>query len=178
MSIRQTSQNLAKNWFNDPVKRYSTLGAVLVLGVGLSYFNGTEQIHHAHLATPIIQGEQLHYPANHPQLNLLNTAVGVAAKSVAVDVPARLSWNEERTQRIYPAFAGRVQQLNVDIGQTVVPGQVLATLASPDFGSAQADTAKAMADAKVAEQAYKRMVTLFEADAVSKKDLELAEANW
>ena len=178
MSIRQTSQNLAKSWFNDPVKRYGALGAMVVLGIGLSFFNSTEHIHPPHLATPIIQGQQLHYPSNHPQLSLLNTAVGVAANSVAIEVPARLSWNEERTQRIYPAFAGRIQQLNADIGQTVVPGQVLATLAAPDFGSAQADTAKAMADAKVAEQSYRRMVTLFESDAVSKKDLELAEANW
>ena len=178
MSIRQTTRNLAKAWFNDPIKRYGASAVVVMVLIGLSYFNGTEQLRHQHLAAPIMQGQQLHYPANHPQLSLLGTAAAIAAQSVYVELPARLTWNEERTQRIYPAFAGRVQQLNVDIGQNVVPGQVLATLASPDFGSAQADTAKAIADAKVAEQNYKRMSILFDGDAVSKKDLELSEANW
>jgi cobalt-zinc-cadmium efflux system membrane fusion protein len=86
-------------------------------------------------------------------------------------------WNEERTQRIYPAFAGRVLSLNADIGQSVSAGQVLATLASPEFGAAQADTAKAMADAQVAERALARHQTLFEADVISRKELDLTEAD-
>ena len=169
---------MTKSWFNDPVKRIGIGAVVAVLLIGLSFFNVTEHAQQPHVAAPIIQGQQLHYPADHPQLKLLNTVPAVAAKNVFIDMPARLSWNEERTQRIYPAFAGRVQHLAVDIGQAVVPGQTLATLASPDFGAAQADTAKAMADAQVAEQSRARMVTLYEADAVSKKDLELAQAEW
>ena len=85
-------------------------------------------------------------------------------------------WNEERTQRIYPAFAGRVLSLNADIGQSVNAGQVLATLASPEFGAAQADTAKAMADAQVADRALARHQTLFEADVISRKELDSTEA--
>lgn len=178
MSIRQTAQNKASTWLNTPLKR-SVLGAVTLTAIaGAAYWSNGEPALHAHVPEPIIQGQQLHYPAGHPQLALLLSTPATAAQSVTVELPARLTWNEERTQRIYPAFAGRVQQLMVDIGQNVAPGQVLATLASPDFGAAQADTAKAMADAKVAEQAHARMVALFEGDAVSKKDLELAESNW
>lgn len=160
------------------MKRYGLAAIALTAVVGVSYMNSSEPLMAPHVAEPIIQGQQLHYPANHPQLALLVSTPVTAAQSVTVELPARLTWNEERTQRIYPAFAGRVQQLLVDMGQTVTPGQVLATLASPDFGAAQADTAKAVADAKVAEQAHARMLTLYEGDAVSKKDLELAEANW
>jgi len=87
-----------------------------------------------------------------------------------------LVWNEERTQRIYPAFAGRVMSLSADIGQSVNAGQVLATLASPEFGAAQADTAKAMADAQVADRALARHQTLFEADVISRKELDSTEA--
>jgi cobalt-zinc-cadmium efflux system membrane fusion protein len=177
MSIRQTATDTTSNWLNTPMKRYGLAAITLTLVVGALYWNNSAPILHPQVAEPIIQGQQLHYPANHPQLSLLTTTPATAAKSVTVELPARLTWNEERTERIYPAFAGRVQQLHVDIGQSVNPGQVLATLASPDFGSAQADTAKALADAKVAEQAQARMVTLFEADAVSKKELELADAN-
>jgi cobalt-zinc-cadmium efflux system membrane fusion protein len=178
MSIRQSAQDTANTWLNTPVKRYGLAALILTAVAGLAYLNHGEPLVAPHAAEPIIQGQQLHYPANHPQLVLLVSTPAKAATSVTVELPARLTWNEERTQRIYPAFAGRVQQLLVDMGQNVAPGQVLATLASPDFGAAQADTAKAVADAKVAEQAHARMVTLYEADAVSKKDLELAEANW
>jgi cobalt-zinc-cadmium efflux system membrane fusion protein len=55
-------------------------------------------------------------------------------------------------------------------------GQVLATLASPEFGAAQADTAKAMADAQVADRALTRHQTLFAADVISRKELDSTEA--
>ena len=132
---------------------------------------------HPLMAQPIVQGQQLRFPAGHPQLALLGTAPAVSAQSVTIDLPARLVWNEERTQRIYPAFAGRVAQLNADVGQSVKAGQVLATFASPDFGAAQADTAKAQADARLTERALARQQTLFNAGIVSRKDLEQAEAD-
>jgi cobalt-zinc-cadmium efflux system membrane fusion protein len=125
---------------------------------------------------PIVQGEQLRFPAGHPQIALLGTAAAKPAESITIELPARLVWNEERTQRIYPAFAGRVMSLSADIGQSVNAGQVLATLASPEFGAAQADTAKAMADAQVADRALARHQTLFEADVISRKELDSTEA--
>jgi cobalt-zinc-cadmium efflux system membrane fusion protein len=70
-----------------------------------------------------------------------------------------------------------VLTLNADIGQSVHAGQVLATLASPEFGAAQADTAKAMADAQVAERALARHQALFNADVISRKELDLTEAD-
>jgi cobalt-zinc-cadmium efflux system membrane fusion protein len=69
-----------------------------------------------------------------------------------------------------------VLTLQADIGQSVQVGQVLATLASPEFGAAQADTARAMADAQVAERALARHRTLFEADVISRKELDMTEA--
>ena len=125
---------------------------------------------------PIIQNNQLRYPANHPQLVLLVTTPAAAAKSIAVELPARLVWNEEKTQRIYPAFAGRVTRISTDVGQAVTSGQVLAQLASPEFGAAQADTSRAQADATLASQALKRQRELFEAGVVARKDLEQTEA--
>ena len=43
----------------------------------------------------------------------------------------------------------RRSRINADVGQPVKPGTLLAQLASPDFGIAQADTAKAQADARL-----------------------------
>ncbi|PIT78382.1 efflux RND transporter periplasmic adaptor subunit [Limnohabitans sp. JirII-31] len=169
--------NKLQTLLNTPTKRWGVaagLVAVLALGYWLSK---PELAPHPVIAQPIVQGQQLRFPAGHPQLALLGTAPAVAAQSVTIDLPARLVWNEERTQRIYPAFAGRVVQLNADVGQSVKAGQVLATFASPDFGAAQADTAKAQADARLTERALARQQTLFNAGIVSRKDLEQAEAD-
>jgi len=126
---------------------------------------------------PIIDKQQLRYPAEHPQLKLLVTEVAKEARTFEVELPARLVWNEERTQRIYPAFAGRVSRIVADVGQRVGAGQVLAELASPEFGAAQADTSRAQADAQLARQALQRQRELFEAGVVARKDLEQAEAD-
>lgn len=126
---------------------------------------------------PIIENNQLRYPAGHPQLKLLVTAAARQARTFEVELPARLVWNEERTQRIYPAFAGRVSRIVADVGQQVKAGQVLAQVASPEFGAAQADTSRAQADALLSRQALQRQLELFEAGVVARKDLEQAQAD-
>ena len=126
---------------------------------------------------PTMQGEQLRFPAGHPQLALLGVAEARPSKELIVDLPARLVWNEERTQRVYPAFAGRVTAIRADLGQSIKAGAPLALLASPDFGQAQADTAKAHADQAQAQQALRRQRELFDAGIVARKDLEQAEGD-
>ncbi len=125
---------------------------------------------------PILQGNQLRFAPGHPQPALLGIATATPSKSVIVELPARLVWNEERTQRIYPPFAGRVMAIKADVGQAVKAGTVLAQLASPDFGVAQADTAKARADVQLAQKSLQRQRELFDAGIVARKDLEQAEA--
>ena len=163
--------------WRSPVKRYSAIAGLAALIALYINMTGQEPMGHPVAPPPIIQGEQLRFPAGHPQLTLLTTATAIAANSVAIDLPARLVWNEEKTERIYPAFAGRVVKLNADVGQAVRAGQVLATLASPEFGAAQADTAKAQADARFSERAFQRQTELFEAGIVSRKEYEQAQAD-
>jgi len=128
-------------------------------------------------APPVLQAGQLHYASGHPQLALLAVTEARPASVLRVDLPARLVWNEERTQRIVPAFAGRVAAIRADLGQRVQAGATLALLASPDFGQAQADTAKAHADQVLAQQALARQRELFAAGIVARKELEQAEAD-
>ncbi len=179
MSIRQNlkaSLRQAATLLNTPTKRLMAAGVAAAIAV-LAYalLNPTPTAKPP-VPEPIVQGKQLRFPAGHPQIALLSTVAAKAAESITIELPARLVWNEERTQRIYPAFAGRVLSLSADIGQSVNAGQVLATLASPEFGAAQADTAKAMADAQVADRALARHQTLFEADVISRKELDSTEA--
>lgn len=124
---------------------------------------------------PILQGNQLRFAPGHPQLALLGMASAAPGKAITVELTAKLVWNEERTQRIYPAFAGRVMAIKADVGQQVKSGALLAQLASPDFGMAQADTAKAGAEAQMSQKSLQRQRELFEAGIVARKDLEQAE---
>jgi cobalt-zinc-cadmium efflux system membrane fusion protein len=124
---------------------------------------------------PILQGNQLRFAPGHPQLALLGMASAAPGKAITVELPAKLVWNEERTQRIYPAFAGRVMAIKADVGQSVKSGALLAQLASPDFGMAQADTVKAGAEAQMSQKTLQRQRELFEAGIIARKDLEQAE---
>ncbi|MBS0466122.1 MAG: efflux RND transporter periplasmic adaptor subunit [Proteobacteria bacterium] len=127
-------------------------------------------------APPMLQSGQLHFAPGHPQLALLAVAEARRAQDLIVELPAKLVWNEERTQRIFPPFAGRVVAIRADLGQTVKAGAPLALLASPDFGQAQAETAKAHAGQQLAQQALARQRELFQAGIIARKDLEQAEA--
>jgi membrane fusion protein, heavy metal efflux system len=125
---------------------------------------------------PILQGNQLRFAPDHPQLALLGLATAAPGKAIVVELPAKLVWNEERTQRIYPAFAGRVMAIKADVGQAVKPGTLLAQLASPDYGIAQADTVKAQADSRLTQKSLQRQRELFDAGIIARKDLDQAEA--
>lgn len=127
-------------------------------------------------APPMLQAGALHFAPGHPQLALLTASEARRAQDLIVELPARLVWNEERTQRIYPPFAGRVTAIRADLGQSVKAGTPLALLASPDFGQAQAETAKAQAGQQLAQQALARQRELFDAGIVARKELEQAEA--
>ncbi|MEY2953082.1 MAG: hypothetical protein RLZZ401_1169 [Pseudomonadota bacterium] len=128
-------------------------------------------------AEPILQGDALRFPPGHPQLALLGLTQAQPGKPIAVDIPSKLVWNEEKTQRIYPAFAGRVQAIRADLGQTIKPGALLAQLASPDFGAAQADVAKAQADLALTQKTLDRQRELLALGIIARKDLEQAEAD-
>lgn len=167
----------AQTLWASPPARLSALALAAVVVGAYAWLASSSTTHRAPMPQPIIQGRQLRFPAKHPQLALLGTEVAVEANKLQLDLPAHLVWNEERTQRIYPAFAGRVLQMHADVGQSVKPGQVLATLSSPDFGAAQADAVKARADADLARRAHARLQALFEADVVSRKELDLAQAD-
>lgn len=91
-------------------------------------------------------------------------------------LPGRLVWNEEKTVRLVPQLAGRVQSIAVDTGNVVKIGQPLAVLSSPDYGQALADARKARADARVAAQGLERNRQLRDAGVIAEKDWQLAEA--
>jgi len=93
-----------------------------------------------------------------------------------VSVTGRVVWDEDATVRIFSPVSGRVARIAADLGTSVRPGAVLAVLASPDFGQAQAEAARAQADLQAAERTVARARLLYERGATPRKDLEQAEA--
>jgi cobalt-zinc-cadmium efflux system membrane fusion protein len=126
---------------------------------------------------PILTGSTLRFPTGHPQLGALKTVAAEPARPVNVDIPARVIWDEDRTQRIYPALAGRISAIRADVGSRVAVGQVLAELASPEFGVAQADASRARADLVQANRQLDRVRDLHAIGIAARKELEQAETD-
>ena len=162
-------------------RRANAVTAALLVALGLILTACQEAPPAAAPAAPVeapkAQGTTLSFPANHPHLALIEVTEARPAERVTAEMPARLVWNEERTQRIYPAFAGRVLAIRADLGQAVRPGMPLAQLGSPDFGQAQSDAARAHADLLLAQRNLQRQRELLDAGIVARKDFEQAEAD-
>jgi cobalt-zinc-cadmium efflux system membrane fusion protein len=89
----------------------------------------------------------------------------------------RLTWNEDRTVRIFTPFAGRVARILVQPGDRVKRGQALAVISSPDFGQAQADARRAESDYALAAKNLARLTELEQHGVAPLKDLQSAEAD-
>jgi cobalt-zinc-cadmium efflux system membrane fusion protein len=125
---------------------------------------------------PTVEGGAVVFPAGDPQLAVIAVAPAEEAGQLVVRLPGRLVWNEDATVRLFPAFAGKVVRIEAKPGDRVQAGQVLARLASPDFGEVQADARKAETDFAVAEKSLARVRSLVENGVAPQKELIEAEA--
>jgi cobalt-zinc-cadmium efflux system membrane fusion protein len=126
---------------------------------------------------PQVRGESITFPAK--STAPARFAVERVEPPVERDItlPARLTWDEERTVRVFPPFAGRVTRIVARPGDRVAVGSPLAELMSPDFGQAQADARKAQADLEVSTRALERERELAAHGVASAKDLDQAQAD-
>jgi membrane fusion protein, heavy metal efflux system len=126
---------------------------------------------------PEFKAERLEYPIGSKQASLLKVILARPTEPVMVDLPARITWNEAKTQRIYSALTGRVSQIRVDVGQAVQAGTVLANLNSPDLGQAITDAGRSGVDERLAQKTLARQQELYAAGVIARKDLEQSEAD-
>ena len=73
-------------------------------------------------------------------------------------------------------YGGVIKTLNVQVGDYVKKGQVIATIANPEFIQLQEDYLTIGSRIIFAEQEYKRQRELFDNDAGAKKNLQNADA--
>jgi len=104
------------------------------------------------------------------------------AKEEATDdtilTSGRVALDDLRTGHVFSPVTGRVISIAAALGAQVKKGDALATLESPDVGTATSDERKAQADVIAAEHDLKRKKALFEEKAASAADVEVAEDNY
>ena len=128
-------------------------------------------------AGPSVDGTHVRIPPQSPQLAALDVGEPREARPAALRLNGRLAWDENATVRVYSPFAGRVTRIEVEPGQRVEAGTVLARIASSDYGEAEADARKSASELRLAERTLTRVRDLFEHGAAARKDLDAAEAD-
>lgn len=152
---------------------------MLALAAALALFAGCSESPKPEAAAPaVIEGETITFQKGSPQLASLVLEAAEERPSAAVRLNGRLSWNEDRTVRIFTPFAGRVSSILVQPGDSVKQGQTLAVIASPDFGQAQADARRAQGEFALAQQNLARLRDLHQHGVAAAKDLNAAEAEF
>lgn len=126
---------------------------------------------------PTVANDRVSFPDNGRLLTGVSSIAVEMQPVPTTRLNGRLTWNEDRTVRVYTPFAGRVERILVQAGQTVARGQSLAVIASPDFGQAQADARRAESDNALAEKNLQRMRELEQNGVAPRKDLQSAEAD-
>jgi cobalt-zinc-cadmium efflux system membrane fusion protein len=143
-----------------------------VLAAGCDQVDKKPEALHARL-----EGNKVVFPPGAAQLETIKSEVAEAGKPATLRISGRLVWDEGKTVRVFPPFAGRVVRILANPGDTVKPGQALAVLASPEFGQAQADARRGATDFALAEKNLARLRELHANGVAPRKDLQTAEAD-
>ncbi len=94
-----------------------------------------------------------------------------------ISLTGRITFDEDRTQRVATPIDGRATAILVKLGDHVKPGQSLIELSSPQVGQLQADAQKTQQDLNVAQKTVDRVHKLKVDGAVSDKEIGQAEAD-
>lgn len=125
---------------------------------------------------PRAEGESVIFPSGAGGVKTIQSQVVKLEPIPATQLNGRVTWNEDKTVRVFTPFTGRVERILAQPGQSVAKGQVLAVIASPDFGQAQADQSRAESDFALTEKNLARLRELEQNGVAARKDLQAAEA--
>ena len=92
-----------------------------------------------------------------------------------LSLPGKVQYSEDRFARISSPLVGRVTDVRAKLGEKVAAGQILLGIDSADIGAAYSDYVKAQSEGRLAARNYDLAKELYEAKALSKKDLVQAE---
>lgn len=153
-----------------------SLLAVALLAA-LSACHKNNETESAPVDNPVITADSVRFPANSSLKDKLLTASVVSSQENVINLPARLTWDEDHTARISSPLAGRLTDVLVQIGTKVNANQPLGHLSSPDLGIAQADVERAKSDLAQSERNRLRNKDLAEAGIIAGKEYEQSQAD-
>lgn len=107
---------------------------------------------------------------------LVADVLEVQPRSFAITIEEKGTVVAQVMRPIHPAFAGQVIKLPVAEGQLIEEGQVLAVVNSQEFALLRLQINNARSDLISAQNRYDRLQALFEEGAVTKQELEDAQA--
>jgi cobalt-zinc-cadmium efflux system membrane fusion protein len=128
-------------------------------------------------AEPRTEGESIIFPGDAPQIKSIGAQVINMQPVPPTHLNGRVTWNEDKTVRVFTPFAGRVERILVQPGDTIRKGQALAVISSPDFGQAQSDARRAESDFALAGKNLARLRELEQNGVAAGKDVQAAEAD-
>jgi membrane fusion protein, heavy metal efflux system len=127
---------------------------------------------------PQVASDTLRFTADAPQLAFLQIrTVQAFPEPLAEALNARLTYDDNRTARVFSPVAGRVLHISTEAGRRVKASDPLLTMDSPDYAAAVADSRKADADLLLKQETLDRARKLFEVQGIARKDVEAAEAD-
>ncbi len=157
--------------------------ALIAAAAAGGYFMRASHASQAGTSEPVrpaasVPAGEVSFGVDAPQLSSISVAVMAGVPMpVSGPVNGRISYDENRTVRISSPIAGRVTALHAEMGDTVRPGFVLATIDAPDLATAEADWIKAQSDETRKRLAFERARALFDGEVLARKDFESAQAD-
>ncbi|WP_343681172.1 efflux RND transporter periplasmic adaptor subunit [Chryseobacterium arthrosphaerae] len=134
----------------------------------------TEQKEQAHE-----EGPQTMASLTEEQMKSVGVALGkVEMKELTSTIKANglLSVPNSNKATITSLYGGIIKTINIQVGSIVKKGQVIATIANPEYIQLQEDYLTTNSRITYAEQEYRRQRELFDNDAGAKKNLQSADA--
>jgi cobalt-zinc-cadmium efflux system membrane fusion protein len=114
-----------------------------------------------------------------PRLDFIKVEVVRASDGASrITLPGKVTFDEDRTQRVASPIDGRAISLLVKVGDKIKAGQPLLDLSSPRVGELQADAQKAVSDLGVSQKSIERVHKLKADGAVSEKEVAQVEGDY
>ncbi len=161
--------------------RYKKTAALLLILCGAGYVlwqksHAPEKV----AAKPALHktSDTLRFDAHAPQLDFIRISeVEAMPEPLAEPLNARVSYDDNRTARVFSPITGRVVRILADVGAHVKAGDGLMILDAPDYAQAVADVSRADADLELKQQTYARAKLIYDAKGLAQKDLESAKSD-
>lgn len=99
-----------------------------------------------------------------------------ASSTESLRVVSEVRYNGNKLARITPIVSGIVNEVRVDVGQTITADEALVRLHSPEIASAKAAYISAVVDSAFKEKECRRERKLAKKQITSTRDVQLAEA--